>query len=242
MWRLDKWLASQTVCSRSEAGERVRHGLVTLDGLTVRDPSVKIDPEQARVTFCGKTVCFRRHLYIMMNKPAGVLCVSHDPKTQTVRDLLPDEWRRDGIFPAGRLDKDTTGFVLLTDDGDFAHALLSPKNHIPKTYLVTLDAPVTDDVLSAFETGVTLSSGESCLPAACKEENGLTVKVTLHEGKYHQIKRMFAVFGLHVLALSRISMGGVALDRSLLPGQSRCLTDGEIQQFFDRGFSDNDDS
>ena len=165
MERLDKLHCSQTTLPRSEAGRLIRQGRVFLDGAPCRDPARRIDPESARLALDGREVGFARHVYLMLNKPAGVLCVSRDPKVPTVIDLLPEELRRRGLFPAGRLDKDTHGLTLITDDGDLAHRMLSPRQHVPKTYLVRLDRPVDDAAAEAFRAGPTLADGTRCMPA-----------------------------------------------------------------------------
>lgn len=232
MERLDKLLAAQTALSRRDATGEIRRGAVTVDGVVIRDPAKKVDPDSAAVTWKGQAVSYRRHLYIMMNKPVGVLCVSRDPKEKTVVDLLPEEWRTRELFPAGRLDKDTTGMVLLTDDGNFAHRMLAPKKHVPKRYLVTLDRAVDETVKSAFASGITLADGDVCMPAECTALSDNRALVVLHEGKYHQVKRMFAACGYHVEALHRLSMGGLALDDSLAPGDSKCLTEEEALTVF----------
>lgn len=230
--RLDKFLSAQTTLSRRDATSCIRRGRVTVNGTVVRDAAMKVDPATATVTLDGQAVAYHRHIYIMLNKPAGILCISRDPRAQTVVDLLPAPWRSRGLFPAGRLDKDTTGMVLLTDDGDYAHRMLAPKKHVPKQYLVTLDAPVDDAVCAAFADGMTLANGEVCRPADCVPLEGVRARVTLHEGKYHQIKRMFAACGRHVEALHRLSMGGLLLDPSLAVGESRLLTENEAMTVF----------
>lgn len=167
----------------------------------------------------------------MVNKPAGVLSASRDPHQQTVVDLVRDRYPRRELFPAGRLDKDSTGFVLLTDDGALAHALLSPRHHVEKTYKVTLDLPADEKMQRGFADGVTLADGERMLPARLKieAENPTCVTVVLHQGVYHQIKRMFGVFGAGVCTLHRSAIGPVRLDPQLAPGQSRPLTEQELK-------------
>ena len=232
MERLDKLLSAQTTLSRRDATAAIRRGRVTVNGACVRDPAVKVDPDAASVTLDGQAVTYRRYIYIMLNKPAGILCVSRDPHAPTVVDLRPEEWRCRGLFPAGRLDKDTTGMVLLTDDGDYAHRMLAPKKHVPKRYVATLDSAIDQAVCDAFASGMTLASGEVCLPASCEPADGNRAFVTLHEGKYHQIKRMFAACGRHVEALHRLSMGGLLLDSSLSPGEFRLLSETEAMTVF----------
>ena len=232
MERLDKYISAQTTLSRRDATAAIRRGRVTMNGVPVRDPSLKVDPAAVSVALDGQTISYHRYIYIMMNKPGGILCVSRDPHASTVVDLLPKEWRCRNLFPAGRLDKDTTGMVLLTDDGDYAHRMLAPKKHVPKRYLATLDAPADQTVCDAFRNGMTLANGEVCLPADCEIGNGCHAVVTLHEGKYHQVKRMFAACGRHVERLHRLSMGGLVLDEALAPGDFRLLTEEEAMTVF----------
>lgn len=232
MERLDKLLTTQTTLSRREAGLAVRRGKVTVNGNIVRDPAVKVDAEADTISLDGKPVTCRRHVYIMMNKPAGVLCVSHDDTEQTVCDLLPEEWRTRELFPAGRLDKDTTGMVIITDDGDYAHRMLAPKKHVSKVYLAQLDTPADRAVIEAFASGMTLKNGDVCRKAVCEPLEGTSVRVTLQEGKYHQVKRMFAACGRHVETLHRLSMGGLSLDPDLAPGESKILTENDAMTVF----------
>lgn len=232
MERLDKWLCAQTALSRRDAAAGIRRGRVTVNGQAVRDPAVKIAPDTDAVTLDGKPVCYAKHLYIMMNKPVGVICATHDNCDKTVIDLLDDDCRARELFPAGRLDKDTTGMVLITDDGDFAHRMLAPKKHVPKQYLVTLDAPADEAVVKAFASGMTLANGDQCQPAACEPLDGNRAKVTLHEGKYHQVKRMFAAAGRHVEALHRLSMGGLPLDPALGVGEWKLLDEETANRIF----------
>ena len=232
MERLDKYISAQTALSRRDATTAIRRGRVAVNGDVWRDPSKKLDPASAAVTLDGQAVSYRRFVYIMMNKPAGILCVSRDPNAPTVVDLLPDEWRSRGLFPAGRLDKDTTGMVLLTDDGDYAHRMLAPKKHVSKRYLATLDTPADETVCEAFRAGMTLGNGEVCLPAECEITDDCDTIVTLHEGKYHQVKRMFAACGRHVKRLHRLSMGGLILDQNLQAGEFRLLDETEAMTVF----------
>ena len=234
MQRLDKVIASQGTRSRRDAVRLIRTGQVTVDGTVCRDAAAKIDPETARICVAGEDVCYRQFVYIMLNKPAGILCVSRDPKVRTVVDLLPPELRRKNLFPAGRLDKDTVGLVLLTDDGAFAHRLLAPKTEIVKRYLVRLDAPLTDEHCRAFARGITLADGTPCRPAELiLRENGEQplAEVRITEGRYHQIKRMFGVLDRGVVWLKRIAIGKVELEAALAEGASRQLTDAERKSF-----------
>ena len=230
MERLDKLLCSQSTLTRSEASRAIRSGRVTVDGAVCRQAAQKVDPATQRVAVDGRALTYAQYVYWMLNKPAGILCVSRDPKAPTVVDLLPAEEQRRGLFPAGRLDKDTHGLVLITDDGGFAHRMLSPRHHIPKTYLARLDKPLTEAAAEAFRAGPLLEDGTQCLPAQVQVlEEGETplVEVIIYEGKFHQIKRMFAAVGCHVEWLKRIKMGGLALDESLAEGECRPLTPEE---------------
>ena len=227
--RLDKFIASQGTLSRSETVRLIRQGRVTVDGAVCRDPSQKIE-ESSAVTVGGEPLTYQRFVYLMMNKPAGILCVSRDPKAPTVLDLLPPALRRKGLFPAGRLDKDTVGLVLLTDDGDFAHRLLAPKKDIVKRYLVRLDGPLTEAHIHLFAEGVTLADGTACRPASLKileDSETPLAEIGITEGRYHQIKRMFGVVDRGVVWLKRLSMGPLVLDESLGEGEARPLTDEE---------------
>lgn len=233
--RLDKFISEQAVVSRKSATKIIYSGHVCVDHTVNKDPSTKIDPEKVIVSFYDRELVYRKHLYIMLNKPAGILCVSKDPKMSTVLDLLPNEWRRPGLFPAGRLDKDTTGLVLITDDGDWAHKLLSPKNEIWKTYEAVIDKPITQEIITAFEEGTTLPDGTPCHPAKLsiiQDGNEPLVQITICEGKYHQIKRMFGTHDCGVNSLKRTAIGTVKLDVNLKEGSCRLLTPGEQNDIF----------
>lgn len=227
--RLDKLLSSQSMMSRSDAAKRIQRGGVTVNGAVVTDASRKIDPETDTVLLDGEPFLYKKYLYLMMNKPAGIVSASRDPKEKTVVDLVPDSLRRPGLFPAGRLDKDTTGFVLITDDGQFAHDILSPRRHIDKTYLAETDTPIADDFIMQMRTGMTLGD-EQLLPADVEriESEKIIYKIVLREGKYHQIKRMIASAGTTLLSLRRIQMGSLPLDEQLSPGECRELTPDEL--------------
>lgn len=235
MERLDKLLASQGLGTRSEVQKLIRGGGVTVDGAAVRDPSAKCDPEKQALTIGGRPLGYKKHLYVMLNKPAGILCVSRDPKAATVVDLLPPALRRRGMFPAGRLDKDTHGLVLLTDDGDYAHRMLSPKKAIFKRYQAVLDGPADDRHVALFHEGTSLEDGTRCLPAKLtilRAGDRPLVEVEICEGKYHQIKRMFEAVGRKVLWLKRYAIGGLVLDPSLPEEKCRELTPEETASVF----------
>ncbi len=233
--RLDKILASQGLGSRREAQSLIRGGAVSVDGAVVRAPDAKTDPETAAIQVEGKPLRYRRYLYLMMNKPAGVLSASRDPKAPTVVDLVPPSFRRRGLFPAGRLDKDTQGFVLITDDGDLAHRILSPKKEIDKCYEAVLRRPLTAEDIRAFAAGITLEDKTVCLPAELRIlEQGETprAEIRIHEGMFHQVKRMFLARENEVLWLKRTKIGGLALDSDLNPGKCREITPDELSRIF----------
>jgi len=230
MERLDKLLAATGRWSRSEAKRLVREGRVFVNGRVAVSAEEKYDAERAALTVDGEAVRVRRFTCVMLHKPAGVLSATEDGAGRTVLDLLPEEYRRRGLFPVGRLDKDTEGLLLLTNDGALAHELLSPRKHVNKLYVVRVDGALDDADRAAFEAGMTLGDGLRCLPAGLEilsagaESEAL---VTLREGKFHQIKRMFAARGKPVRCLKRLAMGPLKLDASLAPGQWRELTGEE---------------
>jgi 16S rRNA pseudouridine516 synthase len=235
MERLDKILSSQNLGSRKEVGVLIRAGRVTVNGAKVWRPAQKADPELDVITVDGELLNFKKHIYLMMNKPGGVLSASRDPHARTVVDLLPPELRRRGIFPAGRLDKDTRGLLILTDDGDFAHRMLSPKSHVTKWYEAVLESPVSKEDILIFRRGVTLSDGTTCLPAELSvlhDGEHPTALIGLHEGKFHQVKRMFAARGNRVLSLRRVRIGGLSLDAELPEGSARELDAEEAALVF----------
>lgn len=225
MDRIDKLLCSTGRWSRREVKDLVRQGRVAADGRTVLRPEEKADPETVRLTVDGAEVVCSPFVYVMLHKPAGVLSATEDRSQPTVLDLLPPELRQRGLFPVGRLDKDTTGLLLLTDDGDLAHRLLSPRKHVDKVYLARVDGVVVSEDIEALAAGLTLADGTRCLPAGLKPlADGRSCLVTLREGKYHQVKRMLAARGKPVRALHRLSMGPLTLDGELKPGKWRFLT------------------
>lgn len=226
-FRIDRLLSGQGEGSRKEVHALLRGGRVCVNGVPVRAADRKVDPEKETVLLDGRVLHWRAHLYLMMNKPAGVISASRDPKARTVLDLLPPELNRPGLFPAGRLDKDTEGFLLITDDGTFAHDILSPRHHVEKVYQATLDRPADEADAAAFAEGLVLEDGLCCLPARLWNGEGTDAFAAVREGKYHQVRRMFAARGKQVLRLRRIRIGGLALDASLAPGAVRELTDEE---------------
>lgn len=232
--RLDKILASQNLGSRKEAGALIRRGAVAVNGQTVRKPETKADPERDEIAVEGRVLTYRRHVYIMMNKPAGVLSAANDPRATTVIDLVPESLRRRGLFPAGRLDKDTTGLLIITDDGDYAHRMLAPASHVYKLYEARLDTPVVPDDAERFAEGLDLGDFTS-LPAELivpDEANPYVARVWIREGKFHQVKRMFHACGHEVEALRRLRVGGLSLDPDLPEGACRLLTQYEADAVF----------
>lgn len=226
--RLDKILAAQGTWTRKDVRALTSRGLVTCNGAPCLRADTKIDPDSDQIAVQGRPILLKRHLYLMLHKPAGVVSATRDDTRPTVVDLVSPELRRRGLFPAGRLDRDTTGFVLITDDGELAHRILAPKNHIPKTYLVTLDRPLPPGLPERFAAGMVLDGGETCLPAQLEVLGERRARVVLHQGMYHQIKRMFAAQGCQVVALHRSAMGALPLDPDLAPGECRELTPQEL--------------
>lgn len=234
MERLDKTVAKQMNLSRSSARQLIRSGAVEINGKKVFAADEQLDLNTDELKISGKVVTMRRFLYIMLNKPSGVLSAAKDPDCQTVIDLLPPSLRRRGLFPAGRLDKDTTGLLIITDDGDFAHRLISPSHHVYKTYIATLESDITEDELDVLRSGAVLGDGTECLPARLKKLDGEPTKVAvqIREGKYHQVKRMFASQQNSVVALERTAIGALKLDGDLKQGEARLLTDEERSFIF----------
>ena len=211
--------------SRKDAKKAIKSGEVTVSGEVVKDPEFKTDA--ANVALSGEKSEYKEHIYIMLNKPQGVVSASESAVEKTVVDLVPESLKRKGLFPAGRLDKDTVGFVLITDDGAFAHNILSPKKHIEKTYIVKTDKPIPSDLPEKFSEGVVLYDGTKCMSAELKILESECAQVKIKEGKYHQIKRMFRVNGLEVVYLKRTAMGMLELDGSLAEGECREISEEE---------------
>lgn len=232
MERLDKLLAGTGKWSRREVKALVRQGLVRVDGRLAASAEDKLDPAAAIITVAGETISLCHFIYVMLHKPAGVLTATEDRKQPTVLDLLPPELRRIGLAPVGRLDKDTEGLLLLTNDGELAHRLLSPKYHVDKRYLARVDGELSAADTEAFARGMTLGDGLECLPAGLEVLPDRVCIVTLREGKFHQVKRMLAARGAPVLYLKRLSMGPLTLDDSLAAGAYRLLRAEEISALY----------
>ena len=231
--RLDKYLAERLGIPRSESRKRIAAGAVTVNGTLCRKADTQIDEHTAEVSVNGTPLSgpYEKYVYLMLNKPEGVVSASRDKHDTTVTDLVAQAYPRRQLFPAGRLDKTSTGFVLLTDDGGFAHDILAPGRHVSKEYIVTLDTPLTPAMQAGFAAGVTLADGQTMDPAEAEPYGAdpCVVKVTLHQGVYHQIKRMFGVYGAGVNGLHRTAIGPVALDEGLEPGAWRPLTTEEVE-------------
>ncbi len=232
--RLDKFLSERTEYSRSQIKTLVKKGDVKVDGKAVKAADLKIDPEEQLVTVGGRDVLYRKHTYILLNKPQGYVCSTDEKDGETVMNLVPPELRTKGMFPAGRLDKDSLGALLITDDGELAHKMLAPKSHIPKIYIVKLDREFESKYVDLFKNGITLANGERCLPAKVKvsENSDKLAFIELHEGKYHQVKRMFAAVGNHVEVLMRISLGGLVLPEKLAIGECMELLHKDVENLF----------
>ena len=231
MMRLDKFLCETGFGTRSQVKELLKKGQVTVNGVAAKKPEQKIDEHKDQITCQGKTASYEKYVYYMLHKPAGVVSATEDKREKTVLDLLKSEDRRDGIFPVGRLDKDTEGFLLLTDDGDLAHRLLSPRKHVDKTYYAKIAGSVTEAHIERFREGLDIGDEKKTLPAmleilASKTETS-ELRITIHEGRFHQVKRMFEAVGCKVTYLKRLSMGAVALDETLAPGDYRPLNEKE---------------
>ena len=231
--RLDKLIASTGRWSRREVKTLVREGRVLVDGRIAGSAEEKYDAESCRIAVNGEELLLRRHTYVMLHKPAGVLSATEDGRGRTVLDLLTPELRKIGVFPVGRRDKDREGLLLLTDDGELAHALLSPKKHVDKVYYARVSGRLTPEDCAAFEAGMTLGDGLECLPAGLELLSPQEALVTLREGKFHQVKRMLAACGKPVTYLKRLSMGPLRLDEALAPGAFRPLGEGEIHTLLD---------
>jgi len=229
--RLDKIIASSGKWSRREVKLLVRQGRVLVDGFPAKSPEDKVDPEVSEIVVNGETLTYRKYTWVMLNKPAGYLSATEDGKGATVLDLLPQELQRQGLFPVGRLDKDTEGLLLLTNEGGLAHDLLSPRHHVDKEYYVRVSGCLVEEDCRAFEEGITLGDGTVCQSAGLEiltagEES--EARVILREGKFHQVKRMLAHQGKPVLYLERVRMGNLTLDSELPRGEFRFLTPEEV--------------
>lgn len=232
--RLDKFISERTEYSRSQIKELAAKGRITVDGVTAKRSDVKIDGDTAVVSVCGQELKSSRYRYILLNKPQGYVCSTDDKDGETVIKLIPPEMRTKGMFPAGRLDKDSTGALLITDDGELAHQILSPRRKITKIYIVKLARPFENNYINKFAEGIKLADGETCLPARVKsaENSDKLAMIQICEGKYHQVKRMFAAVGNHVERLARVSLGALILPEKLAIGQCMELLHKDVENLF----------
>lgn len=228
MMRLDKMLAHLGYGSRKEVKERIRKGYVLVNGCSIVDDDYKVDEEQDEIIFLGEEVYYEKLIYLVMNKPKGVVSATTD-KERTVLDLI-EGYEHRGLFPVGRLDKDTTGLLILSNDGKLAHQLLSPTHHVSKCYQVWFNGDFQDSFIEQFQKGIVLEDGTLCLPAFLKLISKGVAKIEITEGKFHQVKRMFASVNLEVTDLKRISFGGLELPKDLVEGSYRAMTNCELEQ------------
>ncbi|WP_097028053.1 pseudouridine synthase [Clostridium peptidivorans] len=237
MERLDKILANLGFGSRKEVKSLVKNGRVEVDGEIVKDSSMSIDPEKSIVKVNGEELLYRKYIYIMMNKPDGVISATFDNRDETVIDLLDIDYQVFKPFPVGRLDKDTVGLLLITNDGELNHKLISPKWHVDKVYYAEIDKEVNEGDIEAFKKGIILDDDYKCLPAKLEivdaNEDGSKVYITIQEGKFHQVKRMFQARGKEVVYLKRVKFGNLSLDTELMEGEYRELTSEELETLKD---------
>ena len=229
--RLDKFLCDAHIGTRKDVKKLIKEGKISVDGEVAKNFDMKIDEEKSIVTLNGEKIIYEKFVYFMMNKPKGYISATEDKYKNTVLNLLPEEFMYYNLFPAGRLDVDTEGFLLLTDDGVFAHNILSPKKHVSKTYFALIDGRVKDEHIKLFEDGITLDDGYKTLPSKLKIlKSGDTseIELTIYEGKFHQVKRMFEAIGTSVTYLKRIAMGNLFLDETLKKGEIKKLSKDDI--------------
>ncbi len=239
--RLDKIVSGQLNISRTDVKKMVSLGQVVVNGVPARSPADKADPQQDEIMAGGVAISYKKHIYLMLNKPEGVVSATRDGKSKTVLDLVPQSMWRKGLFPAGRLDKDTVGFVLITDDGELAHRMLAPKSHVPKTYHAVLDGGIGANEISALEDGIDIGGGDVCGRARVRvlqEGANPTVEVIISEGMYHQIKRMFAAVGRRVLHLKRVKIGALPLDERLPEGGCKEIINKDVEKLLTREISE----
>ncbi len=238
-YRLDRLVCEVSGVSRADAKKLITKGLVKINGEIIRKSDRKAE-DIDDIVINGRSYTHEKYVYIMLNKPQGVVSATGDKNDVTVIDLVKNDFPRRNLFPAGRLDKTSTGFVLITDDGNFAHDILSPKHHVPKTYIVTVDSPVTDQVVKGFSEGVTLADGTLLKSAEIiPSDDGYTAQIILHQGVYHQIKRMLGVFDIGVNTLHRTAIGGLEMPESLQPGEYVKLTKQQVELIADSLLTEN---
>ena len=227
MERIDKTISSQTNYSRKDVKKLILQKKISVNGKVAKKPEQKVNEQQDEIYIDGNKLEIKKYIYLILNNPKGYISATEDRTAKTVLDLVPEKYMRRGLFPAGRLYKDTTGMMIITDDGEFAHNILAPKKHIEKTYRVQIDIDITDEMREKFKQGIVLKD-HVCCPATIVVEDKNTALITITEGKYHQIKRMFGCFGAKVVNLHRISMGGLQLPKDLREGECRELTATEL--------------
>ena len=226
--RIDKLISQYGFGSRKEVKAIFKQGVVTVDGEVVLNPQTRVDPEASAVYVGDMLIEYEKYIYVMMNKPDGVISASYDEEETTVCDLLDENLQWHDLFPVGRLDKDTTGLIILTNDGGFAHRALSPKKHVEKVYVAKVDKELGTKEERAFETGITLDDGYRTMPAKLEILDGGQARVIIREGKFHQIKRMFEALEFNVVSLKRVTFAGINLDEGLAPGEFRRLDENEM--------------
>ena len=232
MMRLDKYLCETGFGTRSQVKDLLKKGQVMVNGEVVKKPELKINETTDQILCQGKKASYQKNIYLMLHKPTGVVSATEDNREKTVLDLVRPEDRKNGLFPVGRLDKDTEGLLLLTDDGELAHRLLSPKKHVDKTYYAKIDGQVTKEHIEQFREGLDIGDEKKTLPAVLTillSGQVSEIEVTIHEGRFHQIKRMFEAVGCKVTYLKRLSMGSLVLDETLPPEEYRPLTEAELE-------------
>ena len=235
--RIDKILSNLGYGSRSELKKFCKNGLVRVNGKVINNPGVQVDVENDEIIFDGEKVTYKEFIYLMLNKPDGYISATFDKRDPIVLDLIDKEDLVFEPFPVGRLDKDTEGLLVLTNDGQLAHRVLSPKKHVPKTYYAKIEGVVTEEDIKAFAEGVTLDDGYETMPAELvilKSDEISEIELTIHEGKFHQVKRMFESVDKKVIYLKRLSMGKLKLDENLAHGEYRELTDEEVKMIEER--------
>ena len=235
--RVDKLLSNVGVASRAELKKYCKQGLISVNGKVINNPGVQVDSESDDIRFNGEKIVYREFVYIMLNKPDGYISATYDKYDPIVLDLIDQSYLVFEPFPVGRLDKDTEGLLVLTNDGQLAHRVLSPKKHVPKTYYAKIQGKVTEEDILAFEKGVILDDGYETMPSQLKilkSDDMSEIELTIHEGKFHQVKRMFESVGKKVVYLKRLSMGKLMLDENLGLGEYRELTDEEVKLIEER--------
>lgn len=237
--RLDKVISQQGVLSRSEVKKAILRGRVTVNDIVEKSYSRKINTESDTVALDGESINLEKYIYLIMNKPAGVVCATEDKREKTVIDIIPQEYKRKGLFPVGRLDKDTEGLLIITNDGDFAHRVTSPSKKVYKTYNAVIDSPINEDDIRAFEDGIVFKDGTICQKAylstiktSDKTEEKYTVQVKICEGMFHQVKKMLLVRGKKVLFLKRIGIGNLFLDSTLNKNEVKLMSDLDKNNIF----------